>query len=114
MSKRLKYNSLCFIPTAYPLSEMDLETNQADFSDLCKEVRSLEDKLDLERNILEILHNLDDREKIIFLFQILRDDGYNIDHESCANVLHIQREWYMNSLSKVKQKIAFIIKKIQK
>lgn len=114
MSKRLKYSSLRFIPTAYPLSEMDSENNQADFSDLCKEVSQLEDKLDLERGILEILHNLEDRDKIIFLFQILRDDGYNLDHESCADVLHIQREWYMTNLSKVKQKIAFIIKKIQK
>jgi hypothetical protein len=113
MSKRLKYKSVNYIPNAYAFSEV-YELNQVDdpefdISDLGKEVDDLYDKLTLEELVLEILHNLNDREKVIFMFQLLRGDGYNLDHHSCAKTLHIERQWYMVNLSRVRKKVGLIL-----
>lgn len=118
MSKRLKYKSLNFIPISYNFSDVFKEKDEDTYdppgfevSDLGRQAERVEEDLVLEKMIVEILHNLDDREKIIFMFQLLRDAGYNLDYESCAQTIHINRQWYMNNLKSVKQKIAFIISK---
>jgi DNA-directed RNA polymerase specialized sigma subunit len=116
MPKRLKCKSLNFIPRSYNFSEVfpngidSDDENQFDIGDMGEEVEQKYEQMALEKMVIEILHNLDDREKIIFLLQILRDDGYNLDHDSCASILHIQRQWYMTTLSKVRTKIKFMVK----
>jgi len=71
-------------------------------------------KIQYEELILSILNSLDDREKEIFMYQILRSDGYRVDHEACARTLHITRGWYMIYLRRVKQKAAMIVKEHKK
>jgi hypothetical protein len=110
MPKRTKYKSLNYIPTSYNFSDVYKEDENFDVDDMGKEVEELYDKFAFEQLIVDVLYHLDDREKLIFMFQILRDAGYNIDHKSCSIVLNMGRVWYMENLSKVKQKVSFILK----
>ena len=59
--------------------------------------------------LLHLLFNFTDRQKIILLYQILREAGYNLNHEDCAKTLSITREHYMFLLKGVKSKAKKII-----
>ena len=61
--------------------------------------------LEYEEMVIDMVSNLDEREKVIFLYQLLRDSGYRIDHDSCAKSLGLTRKWYMVLLGDVKMKI---------
>lgn len=54
--------------------------------------------------MLELLFKFNDRQKIILLYQVLREAGYNLSHEDCARTLSLTREHYMVILKKVKIK----------
>lgn len=59
--------------------------------------------------LLNLLRSLDDRQKIILMFQILRESGYNLNHADCARTLSITRERYMVLLKAVKKRAAKIL-----
>ena len=71
---------------------------------------SVEESVDFEKMVLQVLFNLNQREKIIFLYQMLRDNGFQIDHGSFAQTLSISRVEYMNILKNVKLKTFFVVK----
>jgi len=52
---------------------------------------------------------MDDRQKIILLYQVLREAGYNLNHADCAKTLSITRERYMVLLKDVKKRAGKIL-----
>ena len=68
-----------------------------------------EQSVDYERLVLQILYNLETQEKLIFMFQLFRDYGYQIDHGSFATALHISRMKYMKMLKMVKIKTLLLV-----
>lgn len=59
--------------------------------------------------LLSLLKGMDDRDKIILMYQILRESGYNLNHADCAMTLNITRERYMVILKNVKKRAAKIL-----
>ena len=59
--------------------------------------------------LLSLLRGMNDREKIILMYQILRESGYNLNHAECAKTLNITRERYMVVLKGVKKRAAKIL-----
>lgn len=68
-----------------------------------------ESNVQADQLLLKLLSNLDDRGKIILMYQILRETGYNLTHEECARTLNMSRVWYSSETKEVKQKCQKII-----
>jgi len=54
--------------------------------------------------LLNLLERMDDRDKIILMYQVLRESGFNLNHADCAKTLSISRERYMVLLKAVKKR----------
>lgn len=74
------------------------------------EQKRLEDSIEYEEMIVQILCNLELREKLVFIFQLLRDGGYQIDHGAFAKTIHLSRRQYMRILDDVRMKSVLFIK----
>lgn len=59
--------------------------------------------------LLALLGGFNDRQKIILMYQLLREAGYNLNHADCAKTLNITRERYMVLLKDVKKRAAKIL-----
>lgn len=97
-----------FVPVAVNFSQLekDLEEDEVVFepSDNGEQVDKLYDGIIYEEAVVTILCNLEPREQLVFLFQLLRDGGYQIDHNSFAKVIHLSRRQYMRILDEVRLK----------
>lgn len=91
--------------------EKELEENEVAYepSDEGLEEKRLQDNLQYEELVAQILYNLEDREKLVFVFQLLRDGGYQIDHGAFAKVIKLSRSQYMRILSDVRLKSALFV-----
>lgn len=102
-----------YVPTAVNFSQLEkeLEEDQVEYqaSDDGMEKKRIEDNLQYEEMIVQILNNLEFREKLIFVFQLLRDNGYQIDHGSFAKVVGLSRRQYMRVLEDVRIKSAMLV-----
>lgn len=114
-NKRLKLHKGLgnFIPVAMNFSELEKEmedgTLEYDPGDSGLEQKRLQDNMQFEEMIVQILYNLEDRDKLIFIFQLLRDNGYQIDHGSFAKVVKLSRRQYMRVLDSVRLKSALFV-----
>lgn len=97
-----------FVPVSVNFSELekDMEEDQIEFepSDNGEGEHKMVDNLIYEEAVITILCNLESREQLVFLFQLLRDSGYQIDHNSFAKVVHLSRRQYMRILDDVRLK----------
>lgn len=115
MSKRFKAKAgLVFLPTAYDFSTIEASLPKGVTLDdllgdsgVCE--KKMVDDLAMEQLILQVLYNLDEREKIIFCYQLLRDNGYQIKHGAFAKTIGINRQRYMVWLKRVRDKAKAVI-----
>ena len=113
--KRIKiYRGLKdFVPYSVNFSELEKEVKDGNIKyepgDGGDAVERLQKNLELEELVVQILCNLEDREKLIFMFQLLRDSGYQIDHGSLAKVVKLSRRQYMRVLEEVRFKIDLFV-----
>lgn len=54
--------------------------------------------------LFNLLLNFSEIQKIIFLYLMMRESGYNLTHEECARTLSMKRESYMTVMRAVKKK----------
>ena len=99
---RLNSRALHFIPVATNFSKLKQQGAELQVQDDYRE--KFQTDRDYELLICNMLYNLSDREKVAFLFLILKNDGYQIDNESAAKALNIPMRTYMTLTKKVKQK----------
>ncbi len=118
-TKRTKVNSgmLQFIPKPINFSELekmedgrDGEMKFTEFGDEGLGMEKVEQDIHFEELVVQMLYVLDGNERIIFLYQLLRDYGYQIDHTSFAKTLHLKRSRYMDILSMVRLKTYLVVK----
>jgi hypothetical protein len=65
--------------------------------------------MDKEHIILESVHAMkNDRQRVVFFFEILREYGYQLDCESIAKSMGIERRWYQ----RVKQGMRKLVKNV--
>ena len=113
-NKRLMTRGLSsFIPVSVNFTQLEKEMDESDVdyspSDDGLEVERLENKMQYEEMVRQIFYNLEDREKLVFAFQLLRDSGYHIDHTSFARILSLSRVHYMRILRQVRIKSALFV-----
>jgi len=103
-----------FVPISVNFSALEKklgnDDSEYDPGDNCLEQERLTDGMQYEEMVVQILCNLEDREKLIFIFQLLRDNGYQVDHGSFAKVVSLSRRQYMRVLETVRLKTALFVK----
>jgi len=114
-SKRIKIHKGIsdMVPVSLNFSQLEQEVEDGNLSydpgDNSLEKKRLENNLEYEEMVIQVLCNLEGREKLIFIFQILRDSGYQIDHGSFAHVVNLSRRQYMRVLEDVRLKVALLV-----
>lgn len=97
-----------FTPMSVNFSQLEQEMEDGEVafepSDLGLETARMQDNIAYEQMIIGILTNLEPREQLVFVFQLLRDGGYQIDHASFAKTLHVSRRQYMRVVEDVRTK----------
>lgn len=109
---RAKYSHINFFPKAYNFSQISRQNGEEIELDslLCSDKTDEEvSEFGAEKMIISVLSALDDREKVIFLSQIIRGDGFRIDHLSLSQAMHISRQLYMMLLKRVRTKAKYIL-----
>lgn len=81
-----------------------------DASDNGKAEEAMFSSVQGEQLLLSLLSALDNKDKIILLYQVLREAGYNLQHEDCAKTLSLSRGGYLVSVKKVKKKCMKILR----
>jgi len=100
-----------FVPVTINFSDLNNNLLDENFeyqpSDYGLEKRRKENNFAYEELVIQIMSNLDFKyEKLIFTFQLLRDNGFQIDHGSFAKAMGLSRRQYMRVLSIVRIKAA--------
>jgi len=102
-----------FIPISVNFSELERsfsdDNTKFDPSDNCFNSKRIEDNMEYEEMIIQILYNLEERDKLVFVFQLLRDNGFKIDHGSFAKALKLSRRQYMRILKDLRLKSKLFI-----
>ena len=109
MPKQFDYTKVLTIAKSKNFSEYNSEED-FERGDDGQHEESIYAQLCTDQTVLNILSLFNDRQKIIFMFQLLREAGYGLTHEDCAKTLSMQRVNYMFSLKRVRQKVSKIIK----
>lgn len=116
----MKNNSkpLIFIPTSKNFSSFrtkSLDKNNSDeplaydVSDKGEFFDDVYSNLSGDSVLFKLLMELDDKEKIILLYQIIKEVGFNLTQEEFAKTLRCSRLWYSSSAKKVRMKCIKII-----
>lgn len=86
--------------------QAEFEENEQEYdpSDNGLESKRLEEGVEYEELIVQILCNLEMREKVVFVYQLLRDGGYKIDHASFAKTVGLSRPQFNRVLEMVRTK----------
>lgn len=112
---KTRKNPLLYIPSTLTFSELESvyenQSREFDVSDNGQEVDESLQKLYGIKMLLDILYNLEEREKIIYLYQVLREFGYEVDHGTLAKTMGIHRVIYMNNLKIIRDKIKLMLTK---
>jgi hypothetical protein len=96
----MRSRNISFIPKSYNFSE--LQQYQIE------EAEKFEDEIDVgkEKVILQSIYSMkNDKQRIVFFFEILKEYGYQFDCESVAKALGIQRRWYQ----RIKQSMRHLV-----
>lgn len=79
-------------------------------SDDGTQVESILSDLQGDQLLLNLLTSLDTRDKVVLLYQVLREAGYNLEHEECAKTLNLSRSGYVLLVKNVKKKCFKILR----
>ena len=102
--------ALANLPTSRNVSTMKFpDGEEFDVGDNGQAVDIMISQVQADTLLLSLLQGMNDREKIILMYQVLRESGYNLNHAECAKTLNITRERYMVILKGVKSRAAKIL-----
>lgn len=77
---------------------------QFDVNDDGKQEERMYSDTNADMILVDLLGKLNDREKIVFLYELLRQSGYGLNGEECAKTLSMSRQWYSKLLKDVRKK----------
>lgn len=98
------------VASSQNFSDMEMpDGEQFDAGDDGEAADAMISQVQADAHLLSLLRNMNDREKIILMYQILRESGYNLNHAECAKTLNITRERYMVVLKGVRKRAAKIL-----
>jgi DNA-directed RNA polymerase specialized sigma24 family protein len=101
---------LMMVASSTNFSDMELPDGEPfDAGDNGEATDMMYSQVQADAQLLSLLHSMNDREKIVLMYQILRESGFNLNHEDCAKTLNISRKTYMLALKGVKKRAAKIL-----
>lgn len=110
---KINYKAILVLPEAKPFSDLAVPNDEGelefDVGDNGRDAEQMVSDVHADAVLLEMLYHMDDREKIILMYQILRESGYNLNHGDCAKTLSLTREHYMFLLKNVKKKAGKVL-----
>lgn len=110
---KINYRTLLVITESKNFSDLATSDDNGevefDVGDNGKAVDAMFSMVQADALLLGLLYKFTDRQKIILMYQVLRESGYNLNHEDCAKTLSITREHYMYLLKGVKKKAGKIL-----
>jgi hypothetical protein len=102
-----------FVPVAANFTELkkeyDENNEEFDPGDDNQQVAETYDNLIYDELVVQMLCNLESREKLVFLYQLLRDGGFQIDHAAFAKTIDLSRRQYMRVLESVRLKTQLMV-----
>jgi hypothetical protein len=112
MSAREK-KMLNFIPIAYSFSELcnvdSVDKDEDQFFDFGEVRNDVEEKIDYEIFICQVLLSLNQEEKLVFLFQLLRNEGYKISKLSASRAINITVRKFIYLSKSIKKKVRCVM-----
>lgn len=110
MAKKTYLKTLLYLAQSVNFSEMDYPDGEPfDAGDDSHAQDQMLGFMQADAHLLMLLKGMNDRQKIILMYQLLREAGYNLNHSDCAVTLGITRERYMVLLKDVKKRSAKIL-----
>lgn len=103
MAKKFNFLMIPTMPESKNFSEYS-DDGEFDRSDDGKEEISFYSKVNAEGILIQILSSLNDKQKIVLLYQVVRELGYDLTHEDCAKTLSMGRVNYMMFLRDVRKR----------
>lgn len=102
--------TLIFLAQSHNFSDMEYPDGKPfDAGDEGEAQEAMLGNMQADAYLLHLLLKMSDRQKIILMYQLLREAGYNLNHADCAQTLGITRERYMTLLKDVKKRAAKIL-----
>lgn len=106
---KVNYKTLMMIAESVNFSDLGRNQNdetvqEFDAGDNGRADDEIASNMQADSLLLTLLFGFNDRQKVILLYQILREAGYNLNHGDCAKTLSLTREHYMFLVSEVKKK----------
>lgn len=102
--------TLAFLAQSVNFSELEFPGGEGfDVGDENKGEDAMFSTVQADAFLMTLLQGFNDRQKIILMYQLLREAGYNLNHADCAKTLNITRERYMVLLKDVKKRAAKIL-----
>jgi hypothetical protein len=80
-------------------------------SDGGEQVENLFSKIQAEQILTSLLLCLDNRDKVILLYQILQGAGYDLQQDDCAKTLSLSHNAYVILIKNVRRKCVKILKR---
>lgn len=110
---KINYKAILMVAESKNFSELETIDEDGekgfDVGDNGKAAEQMVSDVHADALLLDMLFRMNDREKIILMYQILRESGYNLNHGDCAKTLSLTREHYMYLLKEVKQKAGKVL-----
>lgn len=96
-----RYKPLKFIPRSYNFSTFEDGVVDA----VSGEEENALEEVEMEQAMIGMLKTLpNDRYRVLFLLQILRNDGYRLPHEALyKHIFKVHRSWYFRMVKRMKK-----------
>lgn len=103
------------LPEAKSFSSLNVNGNSdedsaVDFGDNGEHSEDMVAQIQADFLLLNILFKLNDRQKVVLLYQIIRDIGYGLNYTEYAKTLSITRQKYLIMLKGVRVKAGKVLK----
>lgn len=108
MPKNVRLTKIDFIPTTISIEELAAMIDMNDdfeLGDECMAMNTTLSKLEFDTFVLQLLYALNDKEKVVFLYQILRSMGFDVAHKSFQQTLHMDNRTYVTHLNRIRAMI---------
>jgi hypothetical protein len=103
----MRMRAIPYIPSSVNFSSMAPGQENALYDE--SEEQRRDSEIDKELILLSTLKGLDsDKERMVVVFEVLRELGFALDYGSCASALGIQLRWYMRVKRNVQEKVKHI------
>jgi hypothetical protein len=101
-----------FLPIAISLEELVENSGVEEFEigDDFMAMNQMYDNLEFESLLVQVLNALSDRQKIVFVYQILRSLGFKVTQDSLRRTIHLPKNDYYATLREVKEVVSKTIK----